>query len=71
MFIHLEANQIKLHMSIDNCYVDENGIVVISAYNFFDLWINKYFVQYLSLFNGKECILLIKNGEILKEKERM
>ena len=69
MFVHLEANQMRLHMNIDNCYV-EDGIVVISIYNFIDLWINKYFVQYLSLFDEGKCILLIKNGEILK-KNRM
>ena len=67
MFIHLEANQIRLHMNIDDCYID-GSIVVVSIYNFTDLWINRYFVQYLSCFDKGNCTLLIKDGEILKEK---
>lgn len=67
MFIHLEANQIRLHMDIDDCYV-EDSIIVVSIYNFIDLWINIYFVQYLSLFDEGKCILLIKDGEISKQE---
>lgn len=66
MFVHLEARQMNLHMDIDMCEEDD-GIVYISAYGFIELWINVKIVQYLSLFDEGKCILLIKDGEILKE----
>ena len=69
MFIHLEARQMNLHMDIDKCEEDD-GIVYISTYGFIELWINVKIVQYLSLFDDGECTLLIKNGEILKEKTK-
>lgn len=67
MFVHLEARQMNLHMGIDKCEEDD-GIVYVSVYGFIELWINIQIVQYLSLFDDGECTLLIKNGEILKEK---
>lgn len=69
MFVHLEARQMNLHMGIDKCEEDD-GIVYISVYGFIELWINVQIVQYLSLFDEGKCILLIKNGEILKEKTK-
>lgn len=68
MFIHLEANQIRLHMDVDKCFTNRWEKVEVHMYQFIylEIFIDK--IQYLSCFDKGNCILLIKDGEILKEK---
>lgn len=70
MFVHLEAENIRIHMDVDDCFHNINNKVEINAYGFIHIGIFLDEVQYLSCFDDGECILLIKNGEILKEKTK-
>ena len=66
MFLHLEANNINLHMDVDECFFNNNDKVEIHTYGFIHIFIFINEVQYLSCFDDGNCILLIKDGEILK-----
>ena len=68
MFIHLEANEVRLHMNIDDCFFNNCDKVEIHRYGFINLDVFLNEVQYLSCFDKGNCTLLIKEGEILKEK---
>ena len=75
MFVHLETEQLNLHMDVDECHVEERfpqpyDFVHIRVYMFIHIRMLLAKVQYLSLFDDGECILLIKNGEILNEKTK-
>lgn len=68
MFVHLETEQVRLHMNVDECFFNNYDKVEIHIYGFIhiDIFIDK--VQYLSCFDKGNCTLLIKNGKILKEE---
>ncbi len=68
MFVHLEAENIRIHLDVDDCFHNINNKVEINVYGFIHIGIFLDEVQYLSCFDDGECTLLIKNGEILKEK---
>lgn len=67
MFIHLEAEQINLHMKVDNCYHNDKKLL-IDVYGFINLCVFIDEVQYFSLFDNRKCTLLIKDGEIINDK---
>lgn len=68
MFVHLEAKNINVHMGVEECFCNSYDMVEIHVYGFIHISIFLDEVQYLSCFDDGKCILLIKNGEILKEK---
>ena len=57
-------------MNVDECWItgEDYNIVHITVYGFIDIIVKIVYVQYLSLFDEGLCTLLIKDGEILKEK---
>ena len=66
--IHLEAENIYLHMMVDDCYVYNDDVVKISIYGFINIRIFINYIKYLSVFDNENSrILLIKNGEIIEE----
>ena len=76
MFVHLEAKNLSLHMNVDECYTYTKrygfnqyyDLCKIQVYGFIEIIIFINGVKYLSLFDKGNCTLLIKDGEILKEK---
>jgi hypothetical protein len=70
MFVHFEARNINIHLDVEECFCNTNGKVEINVYGFIHIGIFLDEVQYLSCFDDGECTLLIKNGEILKEKTK-
>lgn len=68
MFIHLETEQVQLHMSVEECFFNNHDRVEIYIYGFIHIEVFIDEVQYLSCFDEGKCVLLIKHGEILKEQ---
>ena len=76
MFVHLESGQLNLHMSVDECYVYSEryglnqyyDLCKIQVYGFIEMSVFISTVKYLALFDGGDCTLLIKDGEILRQE---
>ena len=65
MYIHLEAEQIGLHMEVDECYV-WNDAVKITVYGFICITIFINHIRYLTAYENSKRVLLIKGGRIIE-----
>ena len=67
-YIHLEAENIRLHMEVEECYVDSDGTLRIATYGFISIraFINR--ISYFSAFEDNERTIFIKDGKLLFEK---
>ena len=68
-YIHLEAEQIRLHMDVEECYVDSDGTLWIATYGFISIRVFINMISYFSAFKDNERIIFIKDGKLLFEKE--